>query len=71
VHDLMESSRSGLIEWTLEDVNEFTKWDSRITVIDKFPMYRNIRRDSVSANMRRVMDYSDESGGSNIIHLRV
>jgi O-methyltransferase involved in polyketide biosynthesis len=71
VRDFMESFHRGLIEWTLEDVNEFTKWDNHITVIDKFPMYRNIRRDSVSANMRRVMDYSDKSGGSNIIHLRV
>jgi O-methyltransferase involved in polyketide biosynthesis len=71
LRDLMESSHSGFVEWTLEDANQFTKWDNRITVIDKFPMYRNIRRDVVSANMRRVMDYSDESGGSNIIHLRV
>ena len=28
--------------WTIEDANEFTKWDKRITVIDQFPMYRNI-----------------------------
>jgi O-methyltransferase involved in polyketide biosynthesis len=71
LRDLMESSRRGFIKWGLEDVNEFTKWDYRITVLDQFPLYRNIPRDSVSADMRKLMDYSDENGGSNIIHLRV
>ena len=71
VRDLMESSRRGFIKWALEDVNEFTKWDNRITVLDQFPLYRNIPRNSLSADMRRLMDYSDESGRSNIIHLRV
>jgi len=71
VRDLMTAFRGGVGMWTLEDVNEFTEWDSRITVIDQLPLYRNIPRDSVSADMRRLMDYSDENGGSNIIHLRV
>ena len=58
--------------WTLEDANEIAKWDDRITVIDQFPLYRNIsRHPSLSADVRQFMDYSDESGGSNIIHLRV
>jgi len=57
--------------WTLEDVNEITKWDSRITVLDQFPMYKNIPRDLVSADARRVMDYSDARGRSRIFHLRV
>jgi len=63
------SGRVGM--WTLKDANEFTKWDSCITVIDHFPMYQNIPRDSLSVEMRRFMDYSDEKGGSSIIHLRV
>jgi hypothetical protein len=63
------SGRVGM--WTLKDASEFTKWDNRITVIDQFPMYQNIPRDSLSAEMRRFMDYSDEKGGSSIIHLRV
>ena len=63
------SGRVGL--WALEDVNEFTKWDNRITVIGQLPLSKNIPRDSLSADIRRVMDYIDESGGFNIIHLRV
>jgi O-methyltransferase involved in polyketide biosynthesis len=58
--------------WTLEDANEIKQWDNRITVIDQFPLYRNIsRHPSLSADVRQFMDYSDKSGGSNIIHLRV
>jgi O-methyltransferase involved in polyketide biosynthesis len=71
VRDLMTAFRGGVGPWALEDVDEFTKWDKRIAVLDQFPLYRNIPRDSVSSEMRRVMDYSDEYGGSNIIHLRV
>ncbi len=71
VRDLMESTHKGFIKWALEDANEITKWDNRIAVLDQFPLYRDIPRDSVSAETRRAMDYSDESGGSNIIHLRV
>jgi O-methyltransferase involved in polyketide biosynthesis len=71
VRDLMTAFRGGVGMWAFEDVNEFTKWDNRIAVLDQFPLYRNIPRDSVSADMRRFMDYSDESGGSTIIHLRV
>jgi len=67
----LESSRRGFIKWALEDANEITKWDNRITVIDQFPLYRNIPRSSVSADIRRLMDYSDESGRFNIFHLRV
>jgi O-methyltransferase involved in polyketide biosynthesis len=63
--------RGGVGRWTLEDASEFTKWDSRITVIDQLPMFKNIPRDSVSAEIRKFMDYSDERGKSSIIHLRV
>jgi hypothetical protein len=59
---------AGSDRWALEDANEFTKWDNRITVLDQFPMFKNIPRDSLSADTRRLMDYSDESGRSNIFH---
>jgi len=62
---------SGGDQWALEDANEITKWDNRITVIDQFPMSKNIPRESLSADMRRFMDYSDERGEWNIFHLRV
>ena len=71
VRDLMTAFCGDIGMWAVEDVNEFTKWDNRITVIDQFPLYRNIPRDSVSPEMRRAMDYSDESGRSSIFHLRV
>jgi O-methyltransferase involved in polyketide biosynthesis len=66
----MTSFRGGVGSWVL-DASEFTKWDSRITVIDQFPVFKNIPRDSLSADIRRYMDYNDETGRSNIIHLRV
>jgi len=71
LRDFMKSSCSGFMKWTLEDANEITKWDSRITVMDQFPLYRNIPRDLLGADIRRLMDYSDERGRSSIIHLRV
>ena len=71
VRDFMTAFRGGVGMWALEDVNEFTKWDNRITVMNQFPMFKNIPRDSVSTEMRRAMDYSDESGRSSIFHLRV
>ena len=71
VHGFMTSFLGGVGMWALEDVNEITKWDSRISVIDQFPMYRNIPRDLLSVDMQRLMDYNDESGRSSIIHVRV
>ena len=57
--------------WTLEDANDITKWDNRITVVDQFPLYRNIsRHPALSADIRQFMEYSDKRGGSNIVHLR-
>jgi O-methyltransferase involved in polyketide biosynthesis len=72
-HNFGAFSRWGLGsgKWALKDVNEITRWDDRIAVIDQSPLYRNFPRDSLSADMRRVMDYVDESGGLNIFHLRV
>jgi O-methyltransferase involved in polyketide biosynthesis len=61
----------GLGKWALKDVKEITRWDDRITVIDQSPLFKDIPRDSLSADIQRVMDYSDESGRSSIFHLRV
>jgi O-methyltransferase involved in polyketide biosynthesis len=71
LRDFMKSSCGGVMKWTLEDARDFTTWDKRITVIDQFPLYRNIPRDSVSTEIRRIMDYSDERQRASIIHLRV
>ena len=56
--------------WALEDASELTQWDSRISVIDQLPMFKNIPRESLSAEIRRIMDYSDERRGASIIHCR-
>ena len=73
VRDLMTAFCGRVGTWALEDANEITKWDDRITVIDQPSLFKNIPRDSLSADMRRVMDYSEESGGPNmnVFHLRV
>jgi O-methyltransferase involved in polyketide biosynthesis len=71
LHNFIASSRSSAGGWALEDANEITQWDSRITVIEQFSLFRNIPRDSLSANIRRLMDYSDKTERLNIFHLRL
>jgi hypothetical protein len=73
-HNFGAFSRWGveLGKWALKDVNEITQWDDRITVIDQFPLFKDIPRDpSLSIAIRRFMDFSDENRTSNIFHLRV
>jgi hypothetical protein len=67
----MRSFRSGADAWALEDAREIEKWDRRITVIEQVPMFKGVSRDSVDANVRRYMDYSDESAMSSIVRVRV
>jgi O-methyltransferase involved in polyketide biosynthesis len=73
VRDLMTAFCGRIGTWALEDANEIAKWDNRITVIDQPSLFKNIPRDSLSADMQRLMDYSEESGGlnMNVFHLRV
>ena len=66
---------AGLIapfKWTLRDANKITKWDTRITVIDQFPLFKSIPRDPAwSIDMLRFMDISERCRLTNIFHLRV
>ena len=71
LHDFIASSRSSAGGSTLKDANEITKWGFRITVLDQFSLFKNIARDSLTADIRRLMDYSDKSKKSNIYHLRL
>ena len=65
-------SNWGLRKWALEDANEITTWDERITVIDQFPLFRNIPRDpSLDKGVRRFMDFSERYRLTNIFHLKV
>lgn len=75
VRDLMSSFSPILCGevgmWAPKHANEITKWDNRITVVDQFPLSKNIPQDLLSADMRKLMGYFDKSGGWNIFHLRV
>jgi O-methyltransferase involved in polyketide biosynthesis len=74
ISGLMRSPRWGtrLSKWALKDANEITRWDNRITVIDQFPLFKDIPRDpSLSLAIREFMDFSDKNRTSNIFHLRV
>jgi O-methyltransferase involved in polyketide biosynthesis len=56
----------------LEDANEIMVWDNRITVVDQFPLFKNISRNpSLSSSIRQFMDYTDENGRIKIFHMRV
>ncbi len=57
--------------WAPKHANEIAEWDSRITVVDQFPLSKNIPQDLLSEDMRKLIDYFDKSGGWNIFHLRV
>jgi O-methyltransferase involved in polyketide biosynthesis len=70
-HRLTQTVHPSGDAWALEDALEIEKWDRRITVIDQLPMFKGIPRDTLDAEMRRFMDYSDEQGKSYIVHLRV
>jgi len=62
--------QKGFGMWALKDANEITKWDNRFAILDQFSFYKNVLRNSLSADIQRLMDYSDKSGRSTIIHLR-
>jgi hypothetical protein len=68
---LRKSAHIGGDPWALEDAHEIEKWDPRITVIEQLPMFKDIPRDSLDADVRRYMDYTDELGRSCVVHLRV
>jgi hypothetical protein len=65
------NSCGGADALALGDAREIEKWDRRITVIEQFPMFKDIPRDSLDADVRRFMDYSDERGTSRIVRVRV
>jgi O-methyltransferase involved in polyketide biosynthesis len=71
IRDLSESFRSGADVWTLEDAREIEKWDRRITVIEQVSTFKDIPPDSLDPDVRRFMEYSDESAVSSIVRVRV
>jgi len=57
--------------WAPKDANEITTWDNRIAVVAHSPLSKNIPQDLLSADMRKLMENFDKSGGWNIFHVRV
>jgi O-methyltransferase involved in polyketide biosynthesis len=68
---LRRAAHIGSDPWALQDACEIEKWDRRITVMEQLPMFKDIPRESLDADVRRFMDYSDELGRSCVVHLRV
>jgi O-methyltransferase involved in polyketide biosynthesis len=72
LHAFRSPSHREAHKWALEDADELVRWDNRITVIDRFPLFQNIPRDpSLSIAIRKFMDYSDEHSMLTIFHFRV
>jgi len=59
-------------KWALKDARTITKWDTRIKVLDLFPLFKDISRDPARGrSVTRWMNLSDRRGSMNVVHLRV
>jgi len=59
-------------KWAMKDACTMAKWDSRIEVIEQFPVFRNFPRDPEwGVRIERWMNQVDRSGWFKIAHLRV
>jgi O-methyltransferase involved in polyketide biosynthesis len=59
------------IRWGINDTKSISKWDSRITILEDYPMYSRIENKHFWGNeMEKLMNDSDRYGGSCIVHLR-
>ena len=57
-HDYRALSNWGKGRWALADADEIAKWDSRITVADQFPVFKDFPRDrSLSIDAQRFIDF--------------
>jgi O-methyltransferase involved in polyketide biosynthesis len=60
------------IKWVLKDVNEMTKWDKRITVVDQVPYFKNIPRDpGWDMKIKLRMNINDKFKIFKIVHIKV
>ena len=59
-------------KWALKHAGAITRWNNRIVVLDQFPVFRNIPRDSAwGTSTKRWMNFVDRYKMRNIVHLRV
>ena len=60
-----------VIRWSLKDARIISGWDKRLRVVDQFPFFQGIPRDtSWGKGIRRFMDSTDKHRVSNIVHLQ-
>lgn len=68
--------RSGMgsqavMRWAIRSASEIAKWDSRITVLDEYPMFSHITpNQSWGTSVRFRMEMAKWTRGINIFHLR-
>jgi O-methyltransferase involved in polyketide biosynthesis len=63
---------SAAMKWALEDVNDLTRWDDRITVVDEFSFFKDIPYDPAwGEEMMRKIRAIDEHKRMRIVHIRV
>jgi O-methyltransferase involved in polyketide biosynthesis len=60
------------ITWALDDVTKIRAWDARITIIDAFPYFKNIRRDPAwGEETIKKINAIDEQKMMSIVHVRL
>jgi O-methyltransferase involved in polyketide biosynthesis len=64
--------KGSMTKWALKDARAIREWDHRITVVDQFPLFKNIPRDPAwGTSIKRWVNFVDRFGIRNIVHLRV
>ncbi len=63
--------RSVKMKWIMNSRTDFTRWNRRILVLERFPLFAHIERSSnFDKRMIRIMNRSDKLWTSSIVHLR-
>lgn len=66
---------SGMIgsamKWALEDADNLTRWDNRITVVDQFSYFRGIPYDPAWGEDPRRIHVIDEQKLMRLVHVRM
>jgi len=62
---------SAAMKWALEDANDLTRWDDRISVVDEFSFFRDVPYDHTwGAETIRQIRSIDEHKRMRIVHVR-
>jgi len=64
--------KNAVVRWALKDAGVISRWDGRLQVVDHFPFFKGVPRDSSwGRRIRGFMDTTDKYKLTNIVHLRV